>query len=272
MMLSVISANEVHFGRSLYSGKQRDTESTNDYFGARYYSSNVAARFLTPDWSAVPEPVPFADFENPQSLNLYGYVQNNPMSETDPDGHGCPPDVSVISADELGNTVVTVTGTGCTFDLPLFQTFLIPQPLPDASFVQQPARIGPIQRPPLVVMASDNNLKETRCIDQAVQGAVQDATGISLLNDLATAATGGSVAQFATPGYAAQGAQYTADAVASSTAAKAAIRTALRKEAVKVSTKAVGKAAAKFGKGLGAASLVLTADSAYEAYKACMAQ
>jgi hypothetical protein len=36
-----------------------------------------------------PEPVPHADLENPQSLNLYSYVQNNPLSNVDPDGHSC---------------------------------------------------------------------------------------------------------------------------------------------------------------------------------------
>jgi hypothetical protein len=46
-------------------------------------------RFMTPDWSAAPMGVPYADFGNPQSLNLYGYVKNNPLSLTDPDGHCC---------------------------------------------------------------------------------------------------------------------------------------------------------------------------------------
>jgi hypothetical protein len=31
--------------------------------------------------------VPWADYENPQSLNLYGYVGNNQLSSTDDDGH-----------------------------------------------------------------------------------------------------------------------------------------------------------------------------------------
>lgn len=44
-------------------------------------------RFLTPDWSAKAEGVPYAQLDNPQSLNLYGYVGNNPMDRVDPDGH-----------------------------------------------------------------------------------------------------------------------------------------------------------------------------------------
>jgi RHS repeat-associated protein len=69
-------------------GKERDTESGNDYFGARYYASSMG-RFMSPDWSAKYEPVPYAKLDNPQSLNLYGYVLNNPLSHADPDGHQC---------------------------------------------------------------------------------------------------------------------------------------------------------------------------------------
>ena len=42
---------------------------------------------MTPDWSAAPTGVPYADFDNPQSLNLYSYVKNNPLNLTDPTGH-----------------------------------------------------------------------------------------------------------------------------------------------------------------------------------------
>ncbi len=76
---------------SRFTGKERDTESGNDYFGARYYASTMG-RFLSPDWSAKEEPVPYAQLDDPQSLNLYSYVRNNPLSRTDPTGHeddGC---------------------------------------------------------------------------------------------------------------------------------------------------------------------------------------
>jgi RHS repeat-associated protein len=68
------------------SGKERDAETGLDYFGARYYSG-AQGRFLTPDWSAKPQSIPYAKFDNPQTLNLYAYVQNNPLSRIDPDGH-----------------------------------------------------------------------------------------------------------------------------------------------------------------------------------------
>jgi hypothetical protein len=52
-------------------------------------------RFLTPDWAEKPVNVPYAHFGNPQSLNLYSYVQNNPTTVGDPDGHdGGGPDAS----------------------------------------------------------------------------------------------------------------------------------------------------------------------------------
>ena len=69
-----------------FTGKERDQESGNDYFGARYYSSNDA-RFMSPDWSAKVEPVPYAKLDDPQSLNLYDYMLNNPLGGVDADGH-----------------------------------------------------------------------------------------------------------------------------------------------------------------------------------------
>ena len=74
------------FHRSRFTGKERDTESGNDYFGARYYASSMG-RFMSPDWSAKVEPVPYSKLDDPQSLNLYSYVGNNPLSAVDPDGH-----------------------------------------------------------------------------------------------------------------------------------------------------------------------------------------
>ncbi len=70
-----------------FTGKERDTESGNDYFLARYYSSNMGGRFLTPDWSKNPQGVPYANYANPQTLNLYAYVGDNPLSLADADGH-----------------------------------------------------------------------------------------------------------------------------------------------------------------------------------------
>lgn len=69
-----------------FTGKFRDSDSGLDYFGARFDASSMG-RFLSPDWSDKLEAVPYADREDPQSLNLYAYVKNNPLNTTDPDGH-----------------------------------------------------------------------------------------------------------------------------------------------------------------------------------------
>ena len=49
------------------------------YLRARYYDANVG-RFLTEDTYR-------GDTANPGSLNLYTYVENNPLSYADPSGH-----------------------------------------------------------------------------------------------------------------------------------------------------------------------------------------
>jgi RHS repeat-associated protein len=63
-----------------FTGKERDSESGLDYFGARYYSGRDG-RFTTPDG-------PFADQwpSEPQSWNLYTYTRNNPLRYVDAEG------------------------------------------------------------------------------------------------------------------------------------------------------------------------------------------
>lgn len=72
-------ATEHHF-----TGKERDAESGDDYFGARYYASSMG-RFMSPD----PSQLYYADPTKPQSLNLYNYGLNNPLVNTDPTGLDC---------------------------------------------------------------------------------------------------------------------------------------------------------------------------------------
>ena len=47
MTTSVACADEVSLPPSRSTGKERDTESGNDYFGARYYA-NEMGRFIDP--------------------------------------------------------------------------------------------------------------------------------------------------------------------------------------------------------------------------------
>jgi len=92
-----------------FTGKERDTESGNDYFEARYYSSAMG-RFMSPDWAAKEEPVPYATFDDPQSLNLYSYVRNNPLTRVDADGH-CP-DACVIEGGSAVLVGAAIVATG----------------------------------------------------------------------------------------------------------------------------------------------------------------
>ena len=64
-----------------FTGKERDSESGLDYFGARYDSSSIG-RFVSPD----PVEITPGRLRDPQQLNLYSYVRNNPLRFVDPDG------------------------------------------------------------------------------------------------------------------------------------------------------------------------------------------
>jgi RHS repeat-associated protein len=64
-----------------FTGKERDSETQLDYFGARYYSNGLG-RWATPD----PKGIALRHLLNPQKLNKYSYVLNNPAGALDPDG------------------------------------------------------------------------------------------------------------------------------------------------------------------------------------------
>ncbi len=69
-----------------FTGKERDVETGLDYFGARYLSS-AQGRWTSPDSSSGASSVPYADLRDPQTLNLYGYVRNDPLGLVDVNGH-----------------------------------------------------------------------------------------------------------------------------------------------------------------------------------------
>ena len=143
----------------LFTDKERDAESQLDYFGARYYASNMG-RFMSPDWSAQEEPVPYAKLNDPQSLNLYSYVLNHPLVGIDPDGHACD------DANEMavchGITVAISNGMNAGDALQAGQQAL--QPLSNASE-------NAIQ---------NSNLTSTQA--SAFEGAVSNAGAANLIN------------------------------------------------------------------------------------------
>ena len=76
-----------------YTGKELDAGTGLMYYRARYYDP-VLGRFLSADpLPPVPGAVPpqggrgVPEPGNPQSLNRYAYVYNNPLKYTDPSGH-----------------------------------------------------------------------------------------------------------------------------------------------------------------------------------------
>jgi len=63
-----------------FTGKERDSESGLDYFGARYYGSNMG-QMMSPD-PLLSSGRPW----DPQTWNRYSYALNNPLRFTDPTG------------------------------------------------------------------------------------------------------------------------------------------------------------------------------------------
>lgn len=63
----------------LYTAQEKDPETELNYYDARYYDAKMR-RFTQPD-------ALIADVYNPQDLNRYSYVNNNPLTHNDPTGH-----------------------------------------------------------------------------------------------------------------------------------------------------------------------------------------
>ncbi|MGH9739303.1 MAG: RHS repeat-associated core domain-containing protein [Candidatus Acidiferrales bacterium] len=82
----------------------RDSETNLDDANARYFASSLG-RYMSPD----PSGLYFADPTDPQTLNLYSYVRNNPLEFVDPFG--------LTTCDAEGNnctdTVTVNGGDGC---------------------------------------------------------------------------------------------------------------------------------------------------------------
>ena len=133
-----------------FEGKERDTETGNDDFGARYYTSRFG-RWLSADWSSVPVPVPYANLVNPQTLNLYAMVSDDPESFADLDGHAqqASQGPSVYSGDEPscvanGTGASGNIGSGCGSQAPN-----LTQDQQQAQVTQQQAQASQQnQRPP----------------------------------------------------------------------------------------------------------------------------
>jgi len=136
------------FTTHLFTGYERDYESTLDYANARYYSSSIG-RFMSVDPAPItsarhpfagPEgasadPAPIVEqaqrigsgcMSNPETLNRFAYVLNNPLTLRDPSGMSaqttcqanCNLQLSIETAVCIAGTIITenpLTGTLCEY-------------------------------------------------------------------------------------------------------------------------------------------------------------
>jgi len=89
--VAIRSASNGYIGDSVrqkFTGKERDNETGLDFFSMRYYGS-IQGRFVSPDplepWM-LDKMEQLVFYSNPQKLNKYVYVLNNPLRYIDPDG------------------------------------------------------------------------------------------------------------------------------------------------------------------------------------------
>jgi RHS repeat-associated protein len=83
-----------------FTGYERDAETGLDYAFARYYNSRLG-RFMSGDPLGSS-----ADISDPQTLNRYAYVRNNPVNLVDPTGlytYSC-----LVGTDDQGNPIVGI--------------------------------------------------------------------------------------------------------------------------------------------------------------------
>ncbi len=77
--------------RQQFTGHERDAETGLDFMQARHYNGQQG-RFVSVDTVS-------GSLTDPQSLNLYAYVSNNPVRYTDPSGHMLN-DIGVVQTDD----------------------------------------------------------------------------------------------------------------------------------------------------------------------------
>jgi RHS repeat-associated protein len=88
-----------------FTGKERDSESGLDNFDFRYFGSSLG-RFMQPDDDSAQSPL------DPQSWNLYSYVENKPLNHVDPDGHDC-----VYTSNQTSQSVTVTVEQGACSDV-----------------------------------------------------------------------------------------------------------------------------------------------------------
>ncbi len=95
--------------RYLYNSKELDSSNLY-YYGARYYDSNNLLSFIQPDQN-------IPNIYNPQDLNRYSYVRNNPYKYVDPSGES----PTLITAG-IGAAIGGLIGGGISAATQYYQT------------------------------------------------------------------------------------------------------------------------------------------------------
>jgi RHS repeat-associated protein len=80
-----------------YTGQELDSSTGLYIYGARYYDATLS-RFISAD-TIVPSAA------DPQALNRYSYVNNNPLRYTDPSGHGFLGSIGKFFSNSVGRAV-----------------------------------------------------------------------------------------------------------------------------------------------------------------------
>lgn len=144
---------------------------------ARYYGSALG-RFTSPDWSEKPQPIPYADLTNPQSLNLYGYVLNNPLSRVDPNGHI---DCTGANAQKIGCQYIANWNQehGIANSAKKSNAPGVPVKLPNGKTVQDPYTHQPLMSPTADLSDVVARGKQIKSDVMLVIGYGQDLTNIT---------------------------------------------------------------------------------------------
>lgn len=162
----------------LYTGQFSDADTEQYYYGARYYK---------PSWGRFVQADPtIQKIYNPQSLNRYSYVWNNPYKYTDSSGF------AVIAVNEIDETEVDMCGTIIT--VPIERTYIYE----DSSIPYSFSKIGYVQSSQLVSYYENGEYKIGRDYTIVMGREIVTSSSSSTYNPSTEFVTTGETKQLAT--------------------------------------------------------------------------
>lgn len=257
-----------------FEGKERDTETNNDDFGARYYSSQFG-RWTSPDWSSVPVPVPYANLTNPQTLNLYAMVHDNPESFADLDGH----EDDGSSGDVGASTPVPQQQSSSTPQNQSGQSSQ--QPNSGSAQSQTPSMNSstptPQQQNTATIGPNPNWLdgRQADCIGQGLKSGGEELLPlhdeIKAVSDSIADGSAKPLKELLSLGTAAEAGKEGAKKVVETRAAQKAVKSLIKSAGGRASANAVGRAASLTMKAFAVITLAIAVTTALNGYQSCMA-